>query len=178
MDGARIFNAATALAIPPGEIARQVDSLMFCLSKGLGAPVGSLLVGTAEFILKARKMRKLLGGGMRQAGILAAAGLVALENPAARLAKDHLLAQNIARGLADIPGMIIDPAGVQTNIIVFDLPGEIAAGEFISRLAAQGVLANAFGPQTIRLVTHCDLAEEDAAVVLQAIKGVAEKIGC
>lgn len=178
MDGARIFNAATALAIAPELIASQVDSVMFCLSKGLSAPVGSMLVGTAEFIARARKMRKLLGGGMRQAGVLAAAGLIALENPAARLSQDHLLAKRIAQGLAKIPGLIIDPKDVETNIIVFHLPtGMGSADDFLQQLAAQGILANAFGLQTIRLVTHGDLAADDAAVVLAAVGQVVEKIG-
>src|SRR5438270_2323173 len=121
MDGARIFNAAAALKKPVAEITKNVDSVMFCLSKGLGAPIGSLLVGSAKFIERARSVRKALGGGMRQVGIIAAAGLIALEKMPARLGEDHANAKFLAQGLAKIPGIKIDAASVQTNIVIFEI---------------------------------------------------------
>src|SRR5436190_22568254 len=121
MDGARIFNAATALNMPVSELARPVDSLMFCLSKGLSAPVGSMLVGNAEFIRRAHRVRKLLGGGMRQAGVLAAAGIIALEQMVERLAEDHANCQLLARGLAEFAQVDIEPERVVTNILIFTL---------------------------------------------------------
>src|SRR3954465_12987915 len=121
LDGARIFNAAAALGKPVRDLTQRFDSIMFCLSKGLGAPVGSMLLGSGEFIAKARIMRKALGGGMRQAGVIAAAGLIALEKMPARLGEDHANARVIAEGLAKIPGMRVDPKKVQTNIVVAEL---------------------------------------------------------
>ncbi len=119
MDGARIFNAAVALGIPVSALAAEVDSVMFCLSKGLSAPVGSMLAGSSEFISEARRMRKLLGGGMRQAGILAAAGIVALNEMVERLAEDHANARKLAEGLANIPGVAVDPSVVESNMVFF-----------------------------------------------------------
>jgi len=179
MDGARIFNAAAALGLAPREIAGPVDSVMFCLSKGLGAPVGSLLTGTEEFIARARRMRKLLGGGMRQAGVLAAAGLVALEDPLPQLRRDHLLAKRLASGLAALPGIILQPEEVETNIIIFGLGSPLAAAaDFVRRLKGAGVLANAVSAGAIRLVTHCDLTEEDGAWALEAVSSVVAGYGC
>src|SRR2546428_8484345 len=155
MDGARIFNAAVYLGRSVAEITRKFDSVMFCLSKGLGAPVGSMLVGSGEFIEKARVYRKLFGGGMRQAGILAAAGLIALEDSPKRLHFDHDNARFLAEGLAEIPGIQIDPAKVVTNILFLDVSEtSLTSFEISKRLAAKGVLANGVTPTTMRMVTH------------------------
>jgi threonine aldolase len=153
LDGARIFNAAVALGVPAAELARDVDSVMFCLSKGLSAPVGSLLCGPRAFIARARRVRKMLGGGMRQVGVVAAAGIVALETMIDRLAEDHANARYLAERLAELPGVEIDPAAVETNIVVFTLRAG-TADELLPRLAQVGVLATNFGPRRIRLVTH------------------------
>ncbi len=153
LDGARIFNAAVALGVPTAELARDVDSVMFCLSKGLSAPVGSLLCGPRAFIARARRVRKMLGGGMRQVGAVAAAGIVALETMIDRLAEDHANARYLAERLAKLPRVEIDPAAVETNIVVFTLRAG-TADELLPRLAQAGVLATNFGPRRIRLVTH------------------------
>jgi len=158
LDGARIFNAGVALGRSVVELTQKFDSVMFCLSKGLGAPVGSMLVGSREFIDEARRVRKMLGGGMRQAGILAAAGLVALAEGPKRLHIDHENARFLAEVLAEIPGVKIDPAKVKTNILFFDVSASgLTAQEVSNRLAEQGVLANGTSPTTIRMVTHCDV---------------------
>ncbi len=164
-DGARIFNAAVFLGAEPRELAACTDSLTFCLSKGLAAPVGSLLVGPRDFILRARKYRKMLGGGMRQAGVLAAPGLIALDSMRLRLAEDHINALKLAEGLARL-GAEVDMDTVQTNIIRFQVP--MAAEDFLRRLAARGVLANATGPDSIRFVTHYEVSQEDVDQVLAA----------
>ena len=134
--------------------------MMFCLSKGLGAPVGSMLVGSKDAIAEARVFRKALGGGMRQAGILAAAGLIALEEGPKRLAEDHANARLLAEAVAELPGVEIDLADVETNIVIFKLTGGDAAG-FVAELKRQGVIASAIGPDSVRLVTHCDVSRED-----------------
>lgn len=158
MDGARIFNASVVLDRPVAEITRNADSVMLCLSKGLGAPVGSMLVGSREFIARARVVRKALGGGMRQAGILAAAGLIALEEGPKRLHEDHANAKFLAEGLAHIAGIGIDPGKVQTNILVFDLSGTgMNSTEFSRRLADHRVLAGGISPELMRFVTHLDV---------------------
>ena len=160
LDAARIFNAAVALGKPVAEITRKVDSIQFCLSKGLGAPVGSLVVGSKEFIEEARVLRKMLGGGMRQVGVLAAAGLVALEKTPPLLARDHQNAKTLAEGLAGIPGISIDPGQVETNILVFDVSGTgLDATEISAQLKERGVLASAISPQAMRIVTHYDVSE-------------------
>jgi len=141
IDGARIWNAAVALRVPAADLASVGDSIGFCLSKGLSCPVGSVVVGDREFIARARRVRKALGGGMRQAGILAAAGLYALDHMVARLADDHANAQRLAEGLARIPGVEIDPKAIETNIVYMEL-GEMDGAEFSSRLKKRGVLAN------------------------------------
>ena len=164
LDGARIFNAAIALGVPVGDLAAPADSISFCISKGLAAPVGALLCGSREFVPEARRNRKMLGGGMRQVGILAAAGLVALDTMVDRLAEDHAHARFLARGLAELPGIVIDPDTVETNIVFFRVVDEPAAS-FARRLAEIGVLANAAGPGTIRMVTHYGIEQrhiEDA----------------
>ncbi len=175
LDGARIFNASVALGTPVAELTKDFDSVMFCLSKGLGAPVGSMLVGSKAFIEEARLVRKMLGGGMRQAGVLAAAGLVALEESPKRLHIDHDNAKFLAHGLAEIPGVKIDPAKVQSNILFLDVSATgLASFEISKRLAAQGVLANGVTPATMRMVTHCDVdrsgCERALKVMREAVK--------
>ena len=171
LDGARIFNAALAVGCGVADLTRKCDSVMFCLSKGLGAPVGSMLVGTQDFIAKARVARKLLGGGMRQAGILAAAGLVALEESPKRLHCDHENARRLAEGLAKIPGIAIDAAKVRTNIVIFDVQATGKTGAEISAaLKDRGILANPTAKYVIRMVTHCDV---DRAGIDRALTGLA-----
>jgi threonine aldolase len=172
MDGARIFNAAAALGMPVREIAAPADTLMFCLSKGLGAPAGSILAGPAEKIAKGRLYRKRLGGGMRQVGVLAAAGLVALEETPKRLFDDHCNAKYLAEGLSRIPGITIDPQRVQTNIAVFDVSGTGMAPAAISaRLRERGVLINAINERQMRAVTHYDVSREQCAQALETVAG-------
>ncbi|KKM09289.1 threonine aldolase [Clostridiales bacterium PH28_bin88] len=171
LDGARIFNAAVALGVPASELAKEADSVQFCLSKGLAAPVGSLLVGDKEWIDQARKWRKTVGGGMRQAGVIAAAGLVALESMVDRLAEDHRLARVLAEGLAGMPGILIDMGTVQTNIVVFDVSGTgMAAPAFVTALKERGVKCNAFSPNTVRMVTHKDVDEGDIQRTLEIVR--------
>ena len=179
LDGARIFNAAVALGRSVVELTRKFDSVMFCLSKGLGAPVGSMLVGSKAFFEEARLVRKMLGGGMRQVGVLAAAGLVALEESPKRLHIDHANAKFLAQGLAEIPGIKIDPAKVVTNILFLDASRTgLTSFEISKRLAAQGVLANGVTPETMRMVTHYDVERagcERALQVLREILGTSRK---
>ncbi|TAM82521.1 MAG: low specificity L-threonine aldolase [Acidobacteria bacterium] len=171
LDGARIFNASVALGRSVVELTRRFDSVMFCLSKGLGAPVGSMVVGSRNFIEEARLVRKMLGGGMRQAGILAAAGLVALEEGPKRLHIDHENARFLAEGLAGIPAVKIDPSKVKTNILFFDVSASGSTAQEISkRLAAQGVLANGTGPSTIRMVTHSDIDRAGCEYALRILR--------
>jgi threonine aldolase len=173
LDGARIFNAAVALGANVGELTRGFDTVMFCLSKGLGAPVGSILTGSGELMERARIYRKALGGGMRQAGVLAAAGLIALEQGPARLHEDHANARLLAEALAHIEGVAIDVDLVETNIVIFQLTGGRSAAELVARLKARGVLASAFGPDAIRLVTHLDV---DRAACVATAEALAEEI--
>lgn len=176
MDGARLFNAAVASGRTAAEVAAPVDSVMFCLSKGLGAPVGSLLVGTAAFIDEARRYRKLLGGGMRQAGILAAAGLVALETMVDRLAEDHANARTLAAGLLEIAGLTVDMDSVQTNMVMCDVLDDRWDGPSLAgALNASGVLCGDSGPRRIRFVTHKDVAAADIPEALGRIAGVAKE---
>ncbi len=168
LDGARVFNAAVALGIPVAQLTAKADTVMFCLSKGLGAPVGSLLVGSADLIDRGRIYRKALGGGMRQAGILAAAGLIALEQGPPKLAQDHANAKFLAEGLAHIPGIKIDPAKVQTNILICDISGTgMTSTELSCKLAEHNVLANGVAPTLIRFVTHLDVNREQCAKALE-----------
>lgn len=169
LDGARIFNAAVATGCDVREFTRYCDSVMFCLSKGLGAPVGSLLAGGREFIERARRYRKALGGGMRQAGILAAAGLVALQN-ISRLAEDHANARRLAAGLAELPGVTIDLSKVQTNMVQVKFTGCCTAADFVRQMAGRGVKCNATGPDTVRLVTHLDVSSDDVELCISAAK--------
>jgi threonine aldolase len=157
LDGARIFNAATALGVDVKTLTRGFDTVMFCLSKGLCAPVGSMLVGSRELMDQARIYRKALGGGMRQAGVLAAAGLIALEKMPARLHEDHANARLLAEALSHMEGVSIDLHSVETNIVIFHVTGALNAPELVERLKARGVLAGTVGPDAIRLVTHNDV---------------------
>lgn len=174
VDGARVFNAAVALGISVQDLVAPADSLTFCLSKGLGAPVGSLLCGSAEYIGRARRWRKMLGGGMRQAGILAAAGLVALEDNIDRLVEDHVNARHLAEGLAQIPGVTIDPTAVESNIVFFDIsemPMEPA--RFMAALAKRGVRVS--GGASVRAVTSYEVTRGDIDYALAAFADVARQ---
>jgi threonine aldolase len=161
LDGARVFNAAAALDTTVAALTRGFDTVNFCLSKGLGAPVGSILVGTRADIVRARSVRKALGGGMRQAGILAAAGLIALEDTPAKLPQDHANARILAEAVDRSSAATIDMASVQTNIVIFTMKAEAAAPAFVARLKEQGILASAIGPQSVRFVTHYDVSRAD-----------------
>jgi threonine aldolase len=173
LDGARVFNAATSLGRPVAEITRKFDSVMFCLSKGLGAPVGSMLAGSRAFIDMARVYRKSLGGGMRQAGILAAAGLIALEKHPARLQQDHDNARFLAEGLSQIPGIKIDAKKIATNILVFDISGTgMNSTEFTQRLAKRQVICGGVTPETVRMVTHMDIDRAGCASALEAVRAI------
>lgn len=174
MDGARVANAAVAQGLPLAELARHADSMQMCLSKGLCAPVGSVLVGSAEFIRQARRYRRLLGGGMRQAGILAAAGIVALETMLPRLADDHRNAGQLAQAIATTR-LRIDLERVQTNIVLFDTaPLGVSAAEFIVRLREHGILAgNAYGRNKVRMVTHHDVSAGQIEYTISVIQRLA-----
>ncbi|MGH2537268.1 MAG: low-specificity L-threonine aldolase [Candidatus Promineifilaceae bacterium] len=170
LDGARLFNAAAALAVAPGELVQDVDSVTFCLSKGLCAPVGSLLCGSAKFIHQARRVRKVLGGGMRQAGVLAAAGLIALRDMPGRLAEDHRRARQLAGRLAEVPGLLVRPEEVQTNMVFFDLEPDFPhdAEWVCDRLRqACGIYLDPNGPRSLRAVTHYWVRDAD----LEALAG-------
>jgi threonine aldolase len=176
LDGARIFNACAALKRTPVEITSKFDSVMFCLSKGLGAPVGSMLVGNSHFIQEARQVRKMLGGGMRQAGVLAAAGLVALEEGPQNIPVDHENARFLAAEMADIEGVRTDPARVVTNIVIIELIAKnVDAFEIARRLAGRGVLVNPRTPTCIRLVTHRDLDRAACGRASRAFREVLAK---
>jgi threonine aldolase len=168
IDGARLFNAAAALGIPARELATEADSISVCLSKGLAAPVGSLVCGSTQFIHAARRARKVLGGGMRQAGVLAAAGIVALNEMVDRLVEDHVNAARLAVGLAALPGLELDPERYKTNIVYFDVaaPG-LSAAELVGGLQKEGVRMLAAGPRTIRAVTHYQVTPADIDYALK-----------
>ena len=176
LDGARIFNAAVALGVDVKTLTRGFDTVMFCLSKGLGAPVGSMLVGSAERMARARILRKCLGGGMRQAGVLAAAGLIALEDGPKHLAEDHANARFLAEALDAIEGVAIDCKSVETNIVIFRLKAGQGAPELAARLNARGVLASAFGADAIRLVTHRDVSRKDCIDAAEALTEAMEAV--
>ena len=178
LDGARIFNASVKTGLAAERIARPADSVSFCLSKGLGAPVGSLLCGSREFIVQARRFRKMLGGGMRQAGILAAAGLYALEHNVERLREDHAHARLLAEALAAVPGLAVDLEKVQTNMVFLEVipcGAGLDAFQYAARLQEQGVLLNPLGKSRLRAVTHLDVSrgEIEAAIprFAQALQG-------
>lgn len=172
MDGARIFNASVALDTPVADLTRQCDSVMFTLSKGLGAPAGSILLGTKEFIQESRIWRKRLGGGMRQIGILAAAGLIALEESPNRLHEDHQNARKLAEGLLNIRGVEINLKKIVTNIVIFDISAVgLDSGEICSKLKESGILAIGFG-NLIRMVTHFDVSASDIDTTMSAMRDI------
>jgi threonine aldolase len=181
LDGARIFNAAVALGRDVRDFARPVDTITFCLSKGLGAPVGSVICGSADVIVRARRVRKMLGGGMRQAGVIAAAGIVALERMVDRLAEDHANARALATGLAGLPGIRIDATSVQTNIVIVHVErsGGLAAAveatkDLIAGCAARKVKVHGIGPASVRCVTHKDVDADDITRALEAIREITQ----
>jgi threonine aldolase len=177
MDGARVFNAAVALKVDVKEFTRHVDNLMFCLSKGLSCPVGSVVVGSREFIDRARKVRKVLGGGMRQAGIIAAPGIIALEKMIDRLEEDHRNARRLAVGIAKIEGISVNLDVVQTNMVLFDVSGLGVADElFLSELKENGVLALMNAKNKVRMVTHRGIEEEHVEKAITAIENVANEL--
>jgi threonine aldolase len=177
LDGARLFNAAVALGRDARDFTRDVDTVTFCLSKGLGAPVGSVICSRADVVTRARRIRKMLGGGMRQAGIIAAAGVVALERMVARLAEDHANARMLAEGVAKLPGIGIDLASVQTNIVIFRVGAvgkrspDTATQEIVQGCIARKVKVHAIGPAAVRCVTHKDVDADD---IRRAIDAIAE----
>ena len=175
LDGARLFNAAVALGRPARDFARDVDSVTFCLSKGLAAPVGSVICGSADFIARARRLRKMLGGGMRQVGVLAAAGLVALERMVDRLAEDHVNARTLAEGLAKLPRITVDLASVQTNIVIFQVTRPRGVEELVAGAAARKVKIHGIGPDAIRCVTHKDVDAEDIGRTLEAFREITSR---
>jgi threonine aldolase len=178
LDGARLFNAAVALGREAREFTREVDSVTFCLSKGLAAPVGSVICGSADLVNLARRIRKMLGGGMRQAGVIAAAGIVALERMVDRLAADHANARTLAEAVARLAGLHVDLASVQTNIVIFRVEGiggrsaEALAQEIVQGCAARKVKVHAIGPAAIRCVTHKDVDAEDIARAVEAMREI------
>ncbi len=176
LDGARIFNAATALGENVAQMTRKVDSVMFCLSKGLGAPVGSMVAGSKAFIERARIYRKMFGGGMRQAGVIAAAGLIALEKSPGRLHIDHENAKRLAEGIAEIPGLTIDPKKVRSNIVIFDCTktGKTAV-EICDALHPHGVWVQDTALYSVRVVTHCDVDRAGVGRALVVLKDVVAK---
>jgi len=171
LDGARIWNAAAASGADVRQIATHFDSVSVCFSKGLGAPVGSALCGSAEFIARARRFRKLFGGGWRQAGIIAAGALYALEHHRGRLVEDHANAKALAEGLGELPGLRLDPAEVETNIVLFDVAATPAA-DLAQKLAAAGVGVLAVGPKTIRAVTNLDVSADDVQEAIEVVRQV------
>lgn len=174
LDGARIFNASTALGVDVRTLTRGFDTVMFCLSKGLCAPVGSMLVGSAEQMEQARNYRKALGGGMRQVGVLAAAGLIALEQMPSRLHEDHANARLLAEALAQFDCVDIDVESVETNIVIFKVTGDVNAADLTARLKQRGVLMSTVGPNAIRMVTHHDVSREDCLQAIEALSAEVE----
>ena len=171
LDGARIFNAAVALGVPAAEIAAGADTVTFCLSKGLACPVGSIFCGSAEDVEEAKRWRKRLGGGMRQVGVLAAAGLIALDQMVDRLAEDHANARTLAEGLSELPGVRCDLSRVQTNLVYFDVETMPAQG-FLDECAKRGVLSEPTGPHTVRFVTHYGIDAGDIQTALKVCEEV------
>jgi len=172
LDGARLWNASVASGIPESEFAAPFDSVNVCLSKGLGAPIGSVLAGSALFIERAHRFRKMYGGGMRQVGVLAAAGLHALRNHRSDLARDHRNARRLAEGLAGIAAFSLDPDRVETNIVVFDVSGDLDALTCLEKMKTAGVLMVPFGPKTIRATTHRDIADDDIDRAVEALVSI------
>ncbi|OGN95399.1 MAG: threonine aldolase [Chloroflexi bacterium RBG_13_51_36] len=178
LDGARIFNAAVAQGVKASALAKNVDSVALCLSKGLGAPVGSLLCGSENLVGRARKFRKMLGGGMRQAGVIAAAGIVALETMVERLAEDHANAKRLAQGLADIKGITLAQDDVPTNIVMFELAPELSVGKFMRGLEEAGVKVGLRDTRPFRAVTHWMVSSSDIDEALVCIDTVCRKLHC
>ena len=177
LDGARLFNASVSLEVPPAALVQDVDDVSFCLSKALSCPVGSILCGSNEFIEGAHKWRKMVGGGMRQAGVLAAAGLVALDNMVERLADDHSNAKRLAEGLANIEGISVDPTSIQTNIVIFEVSESAGnANDVINELADEGVLVTYPGQQSLRMVTHRHISASDIDEALSRVAKVMTKM--
>lgn len=177
LDGARVFDAAVALGVDVRHLTRSVDSVQLCLSKGLSAPVGSLLCATREFIAEAQRWRKMLGGGMRQAGVIAAAGIEALDDMVDRLADDHANARRLAEGLADMPGFAVDLASVQTNIVIWDLTTDrVSPQEVVERLGAEGVKILAIGGRQFRAVTHYGIETDDVEQAVDVARQVMERL--
>ena len=174
LDGARLFNASAASGVPVLEYARCMDSVMFCLSKGLSAPIGSMLTGPADFIDYGRRIRKALGGGMRQVGVIAAAGLIALTEMPARLAEDHVRAKALARGIAGLPGVRLDPEKVETNIFIFGFEHpRYTVPAFVAELGRKGIgVLSAPSGAGIRMVTHKDVDDEDVAAAIAAFRAI------
>ena len=171
IDGARIFNAAVALGVEVQELVKDADSMSFCLSKGLAAPVGSVICGSKDFIDQARGIRKGLGGGMRQAGIIAAAGIVALETMVDRLQEDHINARLLADGIADLPDVVLDPESIKTNIIYFDMDDNaVESADFLAALSTKGIQFFDTGPRRFRMVTHYGITVEDILYTIDAFK--------
>lgn len=176
LDGARIFNAAVALQVDVKELTRHADSLSFCLSKGLSAPVGSVVCGSREFIAEARRNRKVLGGGMRQSGIIAAAGIIALEQMVDRIAEDHANAKRLAEGITRITGLSIEPEKVQTNIIYFNLVSrQLTVEKLLTQLNNKGIKILQVAPTRLRAVTHYGISAEDIDLTLTALGQTMEK---
>jgi threonine aldolase len=175
LDGARLFNAAVASGRPVTEWTRHVSSVQLCLSKGLSAPVGSLICGSAAFVDEARRMRKILGGGMRQAGVIAAPGIIALTEMVSRLADDHRNAKILADGVAALPGVVLDPPEVDTNIVVFRMPAVAQAEAFEAALGRAGVLVSNFGAGRLRVVTHDGITEADCRAAVEVMTRVWEE---
>jgi threonine aldolase len=171
LDGARLFNAAVASGRPVTDWTRHVTSVQLCLSKGLAAPVGSMICGPADFVDRARRMRKILGGGMRQAGVIAAPGIVALTQMVDRLAEDHRNARALAEGLSRLPGITIDVAKVETNIVIFSLATASEAERFQAAAAEAGVLLSDFGAGRLRMVTHYGIGENDCRDAVRLLAG-------
>jgi threonine aldolase len=177
MDGARIFNAAIASKVDVKEFTKHVDNLMFCLSKSLCCPIGSMLVGNSDFIKRARRLRKVLGGGMRQAGIIAAPGIVALEKMVDRLDEDHRNARRLAEGIAKIEGIKIDLNRVQTNIVCFDVSGlGLSAEVFVSKLEENGILALPLSENQVRMVTHRGIEKENVSKSIAVIENMIDEL--
>jgi len=171
LDGARVFNAAVALGVDVRDLTAAVDSVGFCLSKGLAGPVGSLVCGPREFVARARRVRKMVGGGMRECGVIAAAGIVALEHMVDRLAEDHALARRLAQGIAQIQGLFVEPETVETNLVYFEVKdGPLTAQELAARLEARGVRVLAVGPRRIRVVTHHGIQAGDIDEALDRLR--------
>ena len=176
IDGARIFNAAAALETDAAALAEPADTVSFCFSKGLGAPVGSVLTGPSEFIRRARRIRRQVGGSMRQVGVIAAGALYALEHNVDRLAQDHANARRLATGLAAMPNITVDPSTIDSNLVFFDIDPAIEGAELRSAAADAGVLCSGTGPQRLRMVCHLDVSADDIEVAIERFGEVVERL--